>query len=61
MSIHSYHYVRCTNCGKQSEEAGETKREALTHAKLDGFVRRRVENGSMWDFCSTCSCIIKTK
>ena len=54
MCVHTCHWIVCTNCRKLAEEFGETKREALELAKEEGFVRKRVPNGSMWDFCPTC-------
>lgn len=37
--------------------AGEedTKKEALAEARRRGWKRKRVQNGTMWDFCPACA------
>lgn len=42
MCIRSSYRIYCTRCGQYASEAGETKREALALAKMEGFVRKRV-------------------
>ena len=65
MTISAIYSVFCQGSrrGACSHWAGEadTKREALSQAKNEGFKRVRVENGSMWDFCPACYNRYKTQ
>jgi len=54
MCISEYYIVHCTRCGREAPEGCETKTGALTNAKADGFIRKKVQNGSYWDFCPKC-------
>ena len=55
MSVSTIFTVHCNDCGVwASEQSDENKREALELAKAQGFVRVKVPNESMWDFCPKC-------
>jgi hypothetical protein len=59
MCLRIHYYLVCTSCNNQfispdGDHYGETGREVLELARAQGWVRRRVENGSMWDFCPRC-------
>lgn len=58
MTVHRCVYLTCTNCGNQfiSEFGpyGETAMEVRNQASREGWVRKRVKNGSFWDFCKRC-------
>ena len=53
MCIRMYCSVVCTQCGRSAELCDDVE-DALETAELAGFIRKRVENGSMWDFCPQC-------
>ncbi len=55
MSIVTTHTVYCDACGnKFAEESAESIDDAINLSRRQGFVRDKVQNGSMWDFCQEC-------
>ena len=54
MSLARAWYVRCDRCGNPAEISTEDGRNARMLARLDGFVRRRVD-GRTTDLCKACA------
>jgi hypothetical protein len=44
----------CNNCGKEYKESFDDEKDLLEYSALNGWVRKKVENGSEWDFCPKC-------
>jgi hypothetical protein len=52
-------FLVCTRCRDAFRISGyveyaDSAREILAIARSQGWVRRKVENGSMWDLCPRC-------
>lgn len=61
MGIRKSYYLTCTNCNNQFYDevarcfgSAETAKEILEYAKSRGWIRKRVPNGTYWDFCTRC-------
>lgn len=55
MTVHVRYFLYCTRCNCQFHgEFGETEHEAIEFGAQQGWRRRRVKNGSFWDFCPKC-------
>ena len=44
----------CTNCGREYKESFDDEKDLLKYSELNGWIRKKVENGSEWDFCPKC-------
>lgn len=55
MSVDRLLVVKCDNCGAHivTDEFGD-RIDARHYARQVGMRTKRVENGSMWDFCKKC-------
>ena len=54
VSAYSVYRLSCTRCGSNYPEQDENLRDLRRYAKQNGWVYKKVENGSMWDFCPRC-------
>lgn len=59
MSVRRLFYLACTNCNNQfthidGDHYGETAGEVRMLARENGWLYKKVKNGSMWDFCPRC-------
>lgn len=58
MTIQTSHTVTCDGTRRKGCDSyaasTDTKRGALDEARLEGFKRVKVANGSYWDFCKSC-------
>lgn len=55
MSIFTRYTLRCTNCDRvEYKESFDDIGDLLEYSKRDGWIRKKVENGSTWDFCPKC-------
>lgn len=54
MCIFTRYTLRCTNCGREYYESMDNIDDLLLYSSENGWVRKRVENGSEWDFCPKC-------
>ena len=47
--------LRCSYCDRvEYKESFDDVNDLLEYAAKDGWVRKKVENGSEWDFCPKC-------
>ncbi len=44
----------CDNCGREYKEYFDEKDDALIYPHKNGWIRKKVENGSEWDSCPDC-------
>jgi len=54
MSVYKHYILSCTNCGIQLEEAGESITEVREFGRDNGWIFKKVQNGSYWDLCPKC-------
>jgi len=56
MSIFTNYTLRCTNCNRvEYKESFDNIDDLLYYSAKDGWIRKKVENGSEWDFCPKCA------
>lgn len=54
MTVHARFTLACTRCGRQHEDDGESIAEARELGRNCGWIYKKVQNGSYWDFCPRC-------
>lgn len=58
MTMQTSHNVTCDGTRRKGctsyASSADTKMEALSESRREGFRRVKVKNGSYWDFCSSC-------
>lgn len=59
MTVHMQFYLVCTKCSNQfhsrtGDHYGENASEIRERAKAEGWARRKVPNGALWDLCPRC-------
>ena len=52
--VHKLVVLHCTQCSREYHERDESVRALRSYAKKEGWVYKKVENGSYWDFCPKC-------
>ena len=54
MTIHKHYMLYCTSCNREYQgEVFESVEDVNTYYPND-WEKKRVENGSIWDFCPKC-------
>ena len=59
--ILTFYRLYCTECGREYKEPFDDKDDLLFYASQNGWIRKKVENGSEWDFCPKCVEKLKLK
>ena len=54
MCVFSSFRLVCTNCRRQHDEEGETITEVREFGRDNGWIFKKVPNGSYWDICPKC-------
>lgn len=62
MTVRVQYYLVCTNCNNQfispcGGNYGETAKEIRELAAGQGWVYKKVENGTFWDICPSCQTV----
>lgn len=56
--IHKRFRMTCNCCNRREFDQGdESHKELLENAWSNGWTRRTVPNGAIWDLCPSCSAI----
>ena len=52
--IHTHYRITCDKCNRREYDGDEDETDTLIYAHVNGWRRRQVQNGAMWDFCPEC-------